>query len=1790
MNKKFILPIVTSLLVILLVGVGFMYRDLLFDSGINDFDKSDEETLFSLRANDTFEDFVTKAGSSFTLDSKVELSESDVRELVSFEPEIEFKVEKQGGILSMIPQAKAQGAELNSNATYSYTLTPSVELPKGELLVANIESNRDYSWAFAVEADFQVISSLPRNRGTYVPIDSSIEIEFNEDVTEGDASFVSVEPSLDYDVRVEDEKLVLVHAGMQEGTVYTVTVDQALFDERDSSFGEDFVFTFETSSEAYNERGINFWSDYESFFPGGDKFFSIGYTELDTEGFNEDYTTSIYRYESTEDFMEEYGQSKNWNWYWTSIYKNSFDDELSLEKATKLYEVSPEIVEQNYSRVLYLADELETGTYAIEIENSNNGDRSIVWFQVSPLAHYYTYTSETGLLWLYDFENGSFLDGADVSLIGGGETTDLGRTNEKGLLNYNAPDYLKERSEGMGDNRPSSFMVEWNGETYLSMMEDSNWYGFYYPKADRYWNFLSSDRYVYRPTDEINFWGVVKGREDDLKNDKVTVSLTGGSYYYYGYWDDNKLASSTAVVSSFDTIKGSLSFEGIEPGYYTLQVEKDDEVISTSSLQIVDFETPAYQLIATPSRDSMFAGETVDIEVEAKFFDGTPVPNLEVQYSDYISQNYYNNSESTLQLDENGQGVISATAYRSDDEFSYGPNSRNIYLRTGSPEQGEISAQTEVLVFEEDVYMQLINDVSSDDDLYNLTAKLNEVNLANATSDSRGYYRSEFIGDPDTGKGVTATIYGTYYEKIEDGFYYDPVSKTSQQQYRYEFRENFLTSKQGVTNGEGEFEFTFEPTEQQKDLYTSYYVILSSTDDRGVNFETKNYIGYRSFGFYDDSRITLSLNSRSQEPELKIGEEFELELDVPEEKTLQSEEYLYYGYQTAIDDFEVTPSENVSKVFKEEFIPGFAYQAVVLTETGFEDTNRVIASYDELQSELSINMQTDKDRYRPGERVEIEMEVTDVNGDPVKAEVNLASVDEALFHVLPYEYEKDILSTLYIDNIDSPQSGANKNERLEAANMDAGAEQGGCFLPGTMVLMSNGESKPIEEVRVGDQVLSFANENSGNKKIVTVQGVHSYLVDGYMIINDELEVTGEHEIFLNGKWRLAGMAEVGDELIGENGEIVRIEKIEYVNKPATRVYNLNVDKTHTYFADGIYVHNAEKGGAERSEFKDVSLFDTFETNAGGSATAFFDLPDNLTSWRISAKAFENERILAGQDNIKVPVSLPVFAATSINDTYLLEDKPVMEIRAYGEDLVIGDEIDYVLEIESLGILEEVTSSETSYGFQIEELQLGIHEAKLTVRQGDNADTLVLPFEVIESYGQRLAFEDVLIDSTGAVGLEVPAEGMVDLELATVGKGKFLPELRSGLYVVNNRLDQIVTRNYIVDLMSEQFGNNEPEKIDLNLNDYYVPDNNGLALFTYGDADLELTALVSDILGDDILKAKTSSYLREQMVNKTADIERTSIALYGLASLGENVLAELKEVARSSENTKLGEIYVALGLEKMGDKEGARAMYNNSISSDLVEGQFTQLNNLLRARIGLPVDGEALEVFESDGSVYGIAGVMAMEKVISNVELVESLVSLRIGDEVMEFDLSDGFSRYEKITKAQAEALEVESIDGEVMLVASYRESGDLAGNSQNLSISKRYLVDGVETSQFESGDLVRVVIDIEDSIYNEDEYKNYQIIDYLPSGLRPVINNVTRYQFNSETCSYNWYGGKSVGNVITFSRSSYSLERYNNCNDGEISYFARVVSDGEFKVQGAQIKEYDADNVARGEDGNITIR
>jgi RHS repeat-associated protein len=145
---------------------------------------------------------------------------------------------------------------------------------------------------------------------------------------------------------------------------------------------------------------------------------------------------------------------------------------------------------------------------------------------------------------------------------------------------------------------------------------------------------------------------------------------------------------------------------------------------------------------------------------------------------------------------------------------------------------------------------------------------------------------------------------------------------------------------------------------------------------------------------------------------------------------------------------------------------------------------------------------------------------------------------------------------------------------------------GGCFAAGTQVTMADGSEKPIERIRVGEKVLAF-DEATGRvaPAAVTRVFVHADWKDreATVLVNGRLRATGNHPFFVNGGWRRADQIRPGDLLrrltpSGHDPGAAPTTVSESTVSAAPlagveTVYNLEVAGFHTYFAEGVLVHN-----------------------------------------------------------------------------------------------------------------------------------------------------------------------------------------------------------------------------------------------------------------------------------------------------------------------------------------------------------------------------------------------------------------------------------------------------------------------------------------------------------------------------------------------------------------------------------------------------------------------------------------
>lgn len=133
----------------------------------------------------------------------------------------------------------------------------------------------------------------------------------------------------------------------------------------------------------------------------------------------------------------------------------------------------------------------------------------------------------------------------------------------------------------------------------------------------------------------------------------------------------------------------------------------------------------------------------------------------------------------------------------------------------------------------------------------------------------------------------------------------------------------------------------------------------------------------------------------------------------------------------------------------------------------------------------------------------------------------------------------------------------------------------GCFLKGTRIKMTDGNIKEIEKLQADEKIISYdLNKMTEVKNRIDKLMTHYNYPGGYLLINDNLKVTGNHHMWTNNNvWKRADILKVGDKLCNSEGKLILIKSIKHIPGKNT-VYNLHLKgKNHNYFSEEYLVHN-----------------------------------------------------------------------------------------------------------------------------------------------------------------------------------------------------------------------------------------------------------------------------------------------------------------------------------------------------------------------------------------------------------------------------------------------------------------------------------------------------------------------------------------------------------------------------------------------------------------------------------------
>jgi len=618
------------------------------------------------------------------------------------------------------------------------------------------------------------------------------------------------------------------------------------------------------------------------------------------------------------------------------------------------------------------------------------------------------------------------------------------------------------------------------------------------------------------------------------------------------------------------------------------------------------------------------------------------------------------------------------------------------------------------------------------------------------------------------------------------------------------------------------------------------------------------------------------------------------------------------------------------------------------------------------------------------------------------------------------------------------------------------------------------------------------------------------------------------------------------------------------------------------------------GGGDRSDFRDALPTRMVATGADGRATVSFQLPDDITGWRIAATAITATR-RAGSTTVLLPVGLPFFADATIAPEYLVGDRVSIRVRAFGSALAAGAPVRFTVSSTTMG-MPPVTVDGTAFGeilVPLPALTSGTHEVEIAAASAVGGDRLVRTFRVVES---RLAAghrETVRI--TGAI---VPpgGTGLTRLVLADAGRARYL-ELLWGLAVprgqrADERLAGAIARSLLVEHLGVD-ADGLPDASPFSRSSYQTAEG-GLALLPYASADLELTvrALVAD--PGALFPDSARPWLRAIANDRGVTIERRTVALVGLAALGDPVLGSLHATLDDGTADGRTRLWAALGLGILGDRSAAAAVERSlvarwgerrddqvrvRISDDAEEvSEATELLALLAAWLDDPLAAEALayvlEVPPLDDLAV-LAQVSVVGRLVDRLPAEPAVVAIVEGGHRSTVAIPAGGTVTMEVLADRRTAMRLEPVSGDVAVTAAWDEpavsASDLGRPDADLALTRTLS----PASPIAPNSLVEVSLDLR--VEGPGRNGTVEVVDIVPSGLVALDGG----QSGRTGCGQYEVGPARVeGQRVVF---VVSFRDVADSDDGEthpvvpgtfcLGYLARVVTAGTYAWQPAVARQ-----------------
>ncbi len=538
-------------------------------------------------------------------------------------------------------------------------------------------------------------------------------------------------------------------------------------------------------------------------------------------------------------------------------------------------------------------------------------------------------------------------------------------------------------------------------------------------------------------------------------------------------------------------------------------------------------------------------------------------------------------------------------------------------------------------------------------------------------------------------------------------------------------------------------------------------------------------------------------------------------------------------------------------------------------------------------------------------------------------------------------------------------------------------------------------------------------------------------------------------------------------------------------------------------------------GGERDDFKDVIAFQRIATNAQGHGSVSFPLSDDLTSWHVSAVAVSGA-LDSGQASVLLPVGLPFFVDATLAPEYLTGDEAVLRVRAYGESLHAGDPVTFVVSAPSLGLAPTTVHGTAFEAVRVPlpKMLIGDHairiEGTATSNGTELSDALIRTVHVLETRLGALVSDYELL---GATFTPKGGEGLTRYVITDEGRGRFIRQLEELASSTSARFDSAATAEMARRLLVDEF--KVPEStLPTTGFDSTRYQRYGIALLPYASEDLFLSARAALVAGSQLDTEQLRSVMSDW---ETTTREQAIAVLAGRAALGDDVLAELHAFDAASLTVR-EQLWLALGLQAVGDEEGARTFERAVLeahgerlgpwvrlvpaTSPAESLEADGLLLLLAARLGDPIANDVSSYLVDHPStevIFPLEQLGFIQATLERLPREAARFAVTVAGERTEVELAGGGGYALVLTRTQRTSLKLEPLQGKLAVATTWTSPDVALPSAGSVTVTRTI----TPTNDAPDNRLVRVVYTV---TFSSRAIKGcYRLTDLLPSGLAPVV-------------------------------------------------------------------------------------